>query len=73
MRIGETEKRKHIILDPGEYYVSAENVILSTLLGSCVAVCLYDPIERVAGMNHFLIGGRGYEAEVPVCETEPGK
>ena len=28
---------------------------LTTLLGSCVAVCLYDPVIRLAGMNHFLL------------------
>lgn len=28
---------------------------LTTLLGSCVAVCLYDPAIRLAGMNHFLL------------------
>ena len=32
--------------------------MLCTLLGSCVAVCLYDPVERVGGMNHILLPGR---------------
>lgn len=40
----------------GEYRVSAEpDEVLSTLLGSCVAVCLWDPVARVGGMNHFLL------------------
>jgi len=30
--------------------------VISTLLGSCIAVCLYDPVSRVGGMNHFLLG-----------------
>ncbi len=42
----------------GEYRVSADcNVVLSTLLGSCVAVCLRDPVTGVGGMNHFLVPG----------------
>lgn len=61
------------MLEPGEYYVSNENVILTTLLGSCVAACLYDPIAGVVGMNHFLLGTGGYDGDIPVCETEPGR
>jgi len=30
--------------------------ILSTLLGSCIAVCLHDGVAHVGGMNHFLLG-----------------
>lgn len=32
-----------------------ERVIMSTVLGSCVATCLYDPVARVGGMNHYLL------------------
>ncbi|MBB5685232.1 chemotaxis protein CheD [Sphingobium boeckii] len=40
----------------GELSVIAEpGVMISTLLGSCVAVCLQDPVARVGGMNHFLL------------------
>lgn len=34
-------------------------MIISTLLGSCIAVCLYDDRARVGGMNHFLLGEPG--------------
>lgn len=40
---------------PGEYEVSADDVTLVTLLGSCVAACLRDPVAGVGGMNHFLL------------------
>ncbi|GAB3736074.1 chemoreceptor glutamine deamidase CheD [Luteimonas pelagia] len=40
---------------PAEYRTSAEPVALVTLLGSCVAACLYDPLLRVGGMNHFML------------------
>ncbi|MEA1014164.1 chemotaxis protein CheD [Sphingosinicella sp. LY1275] len=40
----------------GEYRVVAEpGVMITTLLGSCIAVCLRDPVVRVGGMNHFLL------------------
>lgn len=42
----------------GEYKVSTDpNCLLSTVLGSCVATCLYDPVAGVGGMNHFLLPG----------------
>ena len=40
----------------GEYRVSRDpSEVLSTVLGSCVAVCLWDPAAKVGGMNHFLL------------------
>lgn len=44
----------------GDYAVSADpDVVLSTVLGSCVAVCLFDPRARIGGMNHFLLAHAG--------------
>lgn len=40
---------------PGEFYCSAEQEILSALLGSCVAICLWDHGRHVGGMNHFVL------------------
>jgi chemotaxis protein CheD len=49
-------RKIHII--QGEYQVVTEaDVVLSTVLGSCVAACLRDPEARVGGMNHFLLPG----------------
>lgn len=31
--------------------------MIATVLGSCVSVCLYDPVRRVGGMNHFMLPG----------------
>ena len=51
------ERRVHII--QGEYNVSDDpDVVLTTLLGSCVAACLRDPVARIGGMNHFLLPGQ---------------
>ena len=42
---------------PGEYYATASELMIVTLLGSCVAACIFDPVARVGGMNHFLLPG----------------
>ncbi|WP_154650964.1 chemotaxis protein CheD [Reinekea blandensis] len=39
----------------GEHFVTRRKEVVKTLLGSCVAVCLFDPKNRVIGMNHFLL------------------
>ncbi len=40
----------------GDYYVTDKpNEMIVTILGSCVAACLHDPVARVGGMNHFLL------------------
>lgn len=44
-------------INPGGWAIESERPI-STLLGSCVAVCLYDPKLRIGGMNHFLLPSR---------------
>ncbi|SIO03095.1 chemotaxis protein CheD [Rhodovulum sp. ES.010] len=42
----------------GEYRISREpDTVLSTVLGSCVSACLFDPVAGVGGMNHFLLPG----------------
>lgn len=41
-------------IKPGEWAVERQRPI-STLLGSCVAVCLYDTGLPIAGMNHFML------------------
>ena len=42
----------------GECHVSGSaEIVISTLLGSCIAACMHDPLARVGGMNHFLLPG----------------
>lgn len=46
----------HIV--QGEHYVTDDpEAVLTTILGSCVAACLRDPVAGVGGMNHFLLPG----------------
>ncbi len=42
-------------LQPGQLYAAAQPSAVTTVLGSCVAVCLWDPIPRIGGMNHYLL------------------
>jgi len=54
---------RRISIIQGEHRVVAEpGIVISTLLGSCVAVCLQDPVARVGGMNHFLLSEPGNDA-----------
>ena len=51
---GRPGKRIHVV--QGEHHISSDpDVMLTTILGSCVAVCMRDPKTGVGGMNHFLL------------------
>ncbi len=41
-------------VNPGGWAIESERPI-ATLLGSCVAVCLWDPVLRMGGLNHFML------------------
>ncbi|MGO4331920.1 chemoreceptor glutamine deamidase CheD [Cupriavidus sp. 2TAF22] len=47
--------KQAIKLLPNEYYVTREDVVLTTVLGSCVAACIRDETAGVGGMNHFML------------------
>ncbi len=40
---------------PGEYFVSDEDLLIVTTLGSCIAACLWDRERHIGGMNHFML------------------
>ncbi|GAB4272476.1 MAG: hypothetical protein Kow0092_27530 [Deferrisomatales bacterium] len=48
-----------VFLYPGEAVFAREPTRIDTLLGSCVAVCLYDRARRWGGMNHYMLPRRG--------------
>ncbi|MBR2124176.1 MAG: chemotaxis protein CheD [Acetobacter sp.] len=53
-----TENFSVITVIQGEAIVSDDpSVVLMTVLGSCIAVCMYDSVAKVGGMNHFLLPG----------------
>jgi len=61
------------VLHPGDYVVEEAPAVLTTLLGSCVAVCLYDPQRPFVGMNHFLLATRRHNPDVPALESDAGR
>ena len=40
---------------PGEFFVSPEEMVIMTVLGSCIAACIWDGRARIGGMNHFML------------------
>lgn len=63
------EKRINVV--QGTYHVSADpSVMMTTVLGSCIACCLFDAQARVGGMNHFLLAEPGQNAERARAEAE---
>ena len=73
MRLQNFDNGKRMTILPGEFYVATDEVIISTLLGSCVSACLYDPYAKIIGMNHFLLSNKSYAREMPMCITEAGR
>jgi chemotaxis protein CheD len=73
MKLEETGRGLHVNILPGEYYVTNRPATIHTLLGSCVSACLFDPVNRVVGMNHFLLSNRRYALELPICMSEAGR
>lgn len=55
---GEEEGRP-VYLHPGQMIVASRPHLISTVLGSCVAVCLFDRGRGVGGINHFLLPSGG--------------
>ncbi|NIJ30332.1 chemotaxis protein CheD [Sphingomonas insulae] len=51
---------KRITIMQGETKVSDNpGVVMTTVLGSCISACLFDPVTRVGGLNHFLLAEPG--------------
>ena len=51
---------------PGEYYVTDKDMLLVTVLGSCVAACIRDSQSGIGGMNHFMLPENGLDTNAPV-------
>lgn len=52
--MADQELSRHFLY-PGNLYVSASECLITTVLGSCVAVCLWDPALQAGGMNHYML------------------
>ena len=53
---------------PGEYYVTDKDMLIMTVLGSCVAACIRDRLTGVGGMNHFMLPDGG-DTDSPVSTS----
>jgi len=56
---------------PGEYFVTDENMVIVTVLGSCVSACIRDRETGIGGMNHFMLpeSDPGREAASPLSKA----
>lgn len=52
-----------VYVHPGQLYVGRGDQRVTTILGSCVSVCLHDPVAGIGGLNHFLLPNASHEAE----------
>jgi chemotaxis protein methyltransferase CheR len=46
-------KKRRIVV--GDVFATHEPTMISTILGSCISACVYDPVAKLGGMNHFLL------------------
>jgi chemotaxis protein CheD len=46
---------EYVFLMPGAVHVAARPTLVTTVLGSCVSVCVWDPVLRSGGINHFVL------------------
>ena len=42
-------------IGPGEYYSTGQNMVIVTVLGSCISACIRDVVSGIGGMNHFML------------------
>lgn len=63
------DDRGMVHVHQGEHVVCDKpTTVLATVLGSCVAACMHDPVSRVGGMNHFLLP-EGVDAASPAANS----
>ncbi|MDH5785263.1 MAG: chemoreceptor glutamine deamidase CheD [Chromatiales bacterium] len=50
-------------IQPGEYYVTLHDELITTVLGSCVSACIRDRVFGIGGMNHFMLPQQGSDPD----------
>lgn len=59
-RYWDPKRKAHVAkILPGEFYVSNQSEVIATVLGSCISVCVRDPVLQIGGMNHFMLPQQG--------------
>jgi chemotaxis protein CheD len=54
---------------PGEYYFTSKDMLIVTVLGSCVSACIRDRNTGLGGMNHFMLPDGGSDPSSPVSAS----
>ncbi len=49
------EQYSQHFLYPSTLFASKEPYVVKTILGSCVAICLWDPVNQIGGINHYML------------------
>lgn len=56
-------------ISPGEYYYTDKDMVIVTVLGSCVSACIRDSKSGIGGMNHFMLPDGGVDRDSPISES----
>lgn len=62
-------QRPGVKLLPNEFYMTSEDMVLVTVLGSCVAACIHDKAAGIGGMNHFMLPDDGADASHAAADS----
>jgi chemotaxis protein CheD len=55
LRANHQFNRPEKYIGPGDYFSTTDDILISTILGSCISVALYDVRHSVGGLNHFML------------------
>ncbi|HJV28103.1 MAG TPA: chemoreceptor glutamine deamidase CheD [Aromatoleum sp.] len=54
---------------PGDYHTTDREIVIVTVLGSCVSACIRDPLLGIGGMNHFMLPHERNDGPTPVSSA----
>lgn len=58
-----------VSIGPGEHFVTAEDCVITTVLGSCVSVGVFDPVRKAGGLNHFMLPDEPLSLQISSSES----
>ncbi|MFC1669002.1 chemotaxis protein CheD [Spirochaetota bacterium] len=58
------QNRQNVYLKPGEIFWGNHNFSISTVLGSCIAICLWHPLKKIGGMCHIMMPEKGNTGDI---------
>lgn len=58
-----------VTIHPGEFYSTGDDILIVTVLGSCISIVLYDTQLKLGGMNHFMLS----ESKKVISEEDKGR